>query len=169
MHLYLRAHYASILCMAIIAPTRARPPARTPSRAHARPRARPRKHTPTQAHAWMLHTKYYTSISNNVLTFKLWYFLRLIKNCPWKRITSALEIYRLDLREVGRRLFPQLGELSLPSSVPFIEWQSRESNYKSSEIQVTVIPFDTTWTSRSPRTHPLLSESPQSHLQCARL
>ena len=54
-----------------------------------------------------------------------------------------------------------------PSGVPFefVEWpgQGREINYKSSEIQAR--PFDVTWTSRSPRAHPILSESPHTVYQ----
>ena len=60
-------------------------------------------------------------------------------------------------------LFLNLESQPSPSSVPFVESQKRESNYKSLEIEA--MPFDTshtTWTSgsRPPRAHAKLSESP---------
>ena len=57
------------------------------------------------------------------------------------------------LRQVGRQLFPRLGEPARPKRCPFaklVEWQARKSNYKTSESEIQAMPFDTTWTSRPP-------------------
>ena len=42
-----------------------------------------------------------------------------------------------------------------PSGVPYVAWQAR---VKSESLEVETVPFDTTWTSRHMRTHPLLPQ-----------
>ena len=71
--------------------------------------------------AGLLHFAPYASISNKVSPFIV----------DEKKKKNSI----LDLRQVARQLFLNSESQPQPSGVPFVEWQTRENNYKPSETE----------------------------------